>query len=104
MDLNERHLMQLAAVLETGSVSEGAALLGLSQPAVSRSLSTLEARVGAPLFVNDVDVGTGTRPPVMCNLQVAPLAGAPGHMLLLIAPRELTGRVGQNSTVKAAAR
>ncbi|MBE0454223.1 two-component system sensor histidine kinase NtrB [Roseovarius autotrophicus] len=59
---------------------------------------------GAPLFINDVDVGTGTRPPVICNLQVAPLAGAPGHMLLLIAPRELAGRVGQNSTVKAAAR
>lgn len=51
MDLNERHLMQLAAVLETGSVSEGAAFLGLTQPAVSRSLSMLEARVGAPLFV-----------------------------------------------------
>jgi two-component system nitrogen regulation sensor histidine kinase GlnL len=39
---------------------------------------------GAPLFVNDVDVGTGTRPPVMCSLQVAPM--------------------GQNSTVKSAAR
>lgn len=43
--------MQLAAVLDTGSVSEGAALLGLTQPAVSRSLSALEARAGAPLFV-----------------------------------------------------
>lgn len=51
MRLNERHLMQLAAVLDTGSVSEGAALLGLTQPAVSRSLSALEARAGAPLFV-----------------------------------------------------
>ncbi|MBC7132592.1 MAG: PAS domain-containing protein [Roseovarius sp.] len=59
---------------------------------------------GAPLFVNDVDVGTGARAPVMCNLQIAPLAGAPGQMLLLIAPRELAGRVGQNSTVRAAAR
>lgn len=59
---------------------------------------------GAPLFVNDVDVGTGMRPPVMCSLQVAPMAGAPGRMLMLIAPRELAGRVGQNSTVKAAAR
>ncbi|MFN3671514.1 MAG: LysR family transcriptional regulator [Bosea sp. (in: a-proteobacteria)] len=50
MRLNERHLMQLAAVLDTGGVSEGAALLGLTQPAVSRSLSALEARVGQPLF------------------------------------------------------
>jgi DNA-binding transcriptional LysR family regulator len=51
MKLNERHLIQLAAVLDTGGVSEGAALLGMTQSAVSRSLSMLEARVGEPLFV-----------------------------------------------------
>jgi DNA-binding transcriptional LysR family regulator len=51
MKLNERHLMQLAAVIDSGGVSEGAALLGLTQPAVSRSLSMLEARVGEPLFL-----------------------------------------------------
>ncbi|QYK40475.1 MAG: LysR family transcriptional regulator [Paracoccaceae bacterium] len=51
MKLSERHLIQLAAVLDAGGVSEGAAVLGLSQPAVSRSLSMLEARVGEPLFV-----------------------------------------------------
>lgn len=51
MRLNERHLMQLAAVIDTGGVSEGAAMLGLTQPAVSRALSMLEARVGQPLFV-----------------------------------------------------
>ena len=51
MKLNERHLMQLAAVLDAGGVSEGAAMLGLTQPAVSRSLAMLEARVGEPLFV-----------------------------------------------------
>lgn len=62
MKLNERHLMQLAAVLDTGGVSEGAALLGLTQPAVSRSLAMLEARVGEPLFVK------GRRP-----LQATPL-------------------------------
>lgn len=50
MKLNERHLMQLAAVLSAGGVSEGAAMLGLTQPAVSRSLAMLEARVGEPLF------------------------------------------------------
>lgn len=43
--------MQLAAVLDTGGVSEGAAMLGMTQSAVSRSLSMLEDRVGAPLFV-----------------------------------------------------
>lgn len=51
MKLNERHLMQLAAVLDAGGVSEGAAMLGLTQPAVSRSLAMLEARVGEPLFL-----------------------------------------------------
>ena len=51
MKLNERHLMQLAAVLDSGGVSEGAAMLGMTQSAVSRSLSMLEARVGAPLFI-----------------------------------------------------
>jgi len=51
MRLNERHLVQLAAVIDAGGVSEGAASLGLTQPAVSRSLAMLEARVGEPLFV-----------------------------------------------------
>ena len=52
MKLNERHLMQLAAVIDAGGVSEGAALLGMTQSAVSRSLSMLEARVGEALFVS----------------------------------------------------
>lgn len=43
--------MQLAAVIDTGGVSEGAALLGMTQSAVSRSLSMLEARVNEPLFI-----------------------------------------------------
>ncbi len=58
----------------------------------------------APLFVNDVDVGTGDRAPLQCNLQVAPLSGAPGHMILLISPRELAGRMTQSQSVKSAAR
>ncbi|SLN12725.1 Nitrogen regulation protein NR(II) [Roseovarius litorisediminis] len=57
-----------------------------------------------PLFVNDVDVGTGERAPLQCNLQIAPVSGHPGHMLLLISPRELAGRMTQNSSVKSAAR
>ncbi|MFO7757497.1 MAG: ATP-binding protein [Roseovarius sp.] len=59
---------------------------------------------GAPLFVNDVDVGTGERAPMQCNLQIAPLPDRPGHMLMLISPRELAGRMVQNSSVKAAAK
>jgi len=51
MKLDERHLIQLAAVVKTGGVTEGAALLGLAQPAVSRTLAMLEKRVGEPLFI-----------------------------------------------------
>lgn len=58
----------------------------------------------APLFVNDVDVGTGDRAPLQCNLQIAPIGGQSGDMVLLISPRELAGRVTQSQSVKTAAR
>ncbi|EAQ03574.1 nitrogen regulation protein NtrB [Pseudooceanicola batsensis HTCC2597] len=58
----------------------------------------------SPLFVNDVDVGTGERAPLHCNLQIAPMADQPGHMLFLISPRELAGRLTQDHTVKSAAK
>jgi DNA-binding transcriptional LysR family regulator len=51
MKLDERHLIQLAAVVQAGGVTEGAAIVGLSQPAVSRTLAMLERRLGEPLFV-----------------------------------------------------
>lgn len=51
MKLDERHLVQLAAVVDAGGVTEGAALLGASQPALSRTLSMLEKRIGEPLFL-----------------------------------------------------
>ncbi len=50
MKITERQLAQLAAVVQSGSVTEGAALLGLSQPALSRTISELEKRLGEPLF------------------------------------------------------
>lgn len=50
MKLDERHLVQLAAVVQTGSVSAGAELLGMTQPAVSRTLAQLEKRLGVTLF------------------------------------------------------
>ncbi|WP_425102112.1 two-component system sensor histidine kinase NtrB [Tropicibacter sp. S64] len=59
---------------------------------------------GTPLFVNDVDVGTGSRPPLVCNLQIAPLQGRDGWMIMLISPRELAGRMTQSHSVKSAAK
>lgn len=59
---------------------------------------------GTPLFVNDADVGTGDGPPIQCNLQIAPLADAPGEMLFLISSRELAGRMTRSHSVKSSAK
>jgi two-component system nitrogen regulation sensor histidine kinase GlnL len=59
---------------------------------------------GTPLFVNDVDVGTGNRAPLVCNLQIAPIQGHEGWMVMLISPRELAGRMTQSHSVKSAAK
>lgn len=58
----------------------------------------------AALFINDVDVTTGERPPVQCTLQVAPMQDAPERLLVLISPRELADRLGRGSGVKSAAK
>ena len=44
-------LRTFVAVYRTGSVTQGAALRSLSQPAASQQLRSLERSVGAPLFV-----------------------------------------------------
>jgi two-component system, NtrC family, nitrogen regulation sensor histidine kinase GlnL len=33
---------------------------------------------------------------VLCNIQIAPLADEPDTILLLIAPREIAGRLGRS--------
>lgn len=58
---------------------------------------------GTPLFVNDIDVGSGSRAPLQCALQIAPLAGHPGDMIMIVSPRELAGRMTQSHSVKSAA-
>ncbi len=50
MNLKRRHLEVLVALIEAGSISRAAEQLGLSQPAVSIALSTLEAELGFRLF------------------------------------------------------
>ena len=50
MKMDPRHLEILAAIVDQGGLTEGAQALGKSQPSVSRTLSQLEARIGAPLF------------------------------------------------------
>jgi two-component system nitrogen regulation sensor histidine kinase GlnL len=75
--------------------------------AIAAPLEEIFGRVRAnrsALFVNDIDVGTGERAPVPCNLQAAPLGEDTDIILLLIHPRELADRLGRAYQVKSAAR
>ena len=58
----------------------------------------------APIFINDADVTTGERAPVVCNLQLAPVDDAGQTLLMLVAPREVAGRLGRAQAIKAAAK
>jgi DNA-binding transcriptional LysR family regulator len=48
--LNIRQIETFAAVMKTGTASRAAETLGITQPAVSRSLAQLESAVGFSLF------------------------------------------------------
>ncbi len=75
--------------------------------AISAPLEEIFYRVRknrASLFVNDVELTTGEKAPVQCNLQAAPVGEEPDRVLLLIEPRELADRLGRASLVKSAAR
>ncbi|MBY6200258.1 two-component sensor histidine kinase [Maritalea mobilis] len=56
------------------------------------------------LFVNAVDVGTGSRKPVSCDVQIAPLSERPDHVLVLFENRELAGRLDRAMSSKTAAK
>lgn len=51
MKIDPRHLEILAAIVDQGGLTEGAAALGKSQPSLSRTVAQLEERIGAALFV-----------------------------------------------------
>lgn len=50
MKIDPRHLEILAAIVDNGGLTEGAQAVGRAQPSVSRTLTMLESRIGAPLF------------------------------------------------------
>ncbi|ESW62150.1 MAG: ATPase [Rhodobacter sp. CACIA14H1] len=58
----------------------------------------------SPLFINDVDVTTGERAPVQCNIQVAPMHDNAEVILLIISPRDIADRMGRALQVKSAAK
>ncbi|MVO14433.1 two-component system sensor histidine kinase NtrB [Parasedimentitalea huanghaiensis] len=60
-------------------------------------------RDGTPLFVNDIDVGSGSRAPLQCGVQFAHVVGKPGQMLLMLTPRELAGSMTRAQSAKSAA-
>lgn len=53
MNVDPRHLIQLSMIVEAGSFQTAADRLGLTQPGLSRNMSTLERRIGSPLFRRD---------------------------------------------------
>ena len=58
----------------------------------------------SPLFINDVDVGTGEKAPVVCNIQVAPISNDTNRLLFLVSPREIAGRLGRSISADKAAK
>jgi len=56
------------------------------------------------LFVNDVDVGSGMRAPMQCNIQIAPLQGRSDAMIMMISPREIATRLVQHDKSSKAAK
>ena len=61
-------------------------------------------KFNSPLFVTDVKVGANGREPIPCNIQIAPIIGLDRSTIILIAPREITGRISQSKSVKTAAK
>lgn len=55
------------------------------------------------LFVNDVDVSSGERAPLQCNIQFAPLMDSGDQMLMIFEPREMAMRLTKSAqSVRAA--
>ena len=50
MLMDPRHLHILSVIVDAGGMSDGARVLGKSQPGLSRIVANLEARLGVPLF------------------------------------------------------
>ncbi|MEE4117855.1 MAG: ATP-binding protein [Paracoccaceae bacterium] len=73
--------------------------------AIEEALSRVR-RNRAPLFINDVAVGTGERAPVAATIQIAPMADKPeaGRLLFVFTPREIAGRLGRSAHSDAAAK
>ena len=61
-------------------------------------------RDDSALFVNTVDVGSGERPPVRCDVQITTIVDRPGYVLILLEPREIAEKMGRAMQSKTAAK
>ena len=109
IDASDR-LIDLNPAAEQFLMSSGKMLQGqpvFDRLAIDAPLEEVFARVRqsqSSLYINEVDVGTGDRAPVTCNLQAASVAEGDGAILLLISPREFADRLGRGQGIQKAAR
>lgn len=57
----------------------------------------------AGLSLHEIAAGTGERAPQSANIHLSPLGDPPGHVLIVIEPRALDGRLGQRTGATLAA-
>ena len=55
----------------------------------------------APIFINNADVTAGHQPPLQCNIQLGPLQGAAGSVVLILEPRQLADRLGRTRSMSS---
>ncbi|HID66721.1 MAG TPA: PAS domain-containing sensor histidine kinase [Roseibacterium sp.] len=58
----------------------------------------------APLFLNAVNVGSGSRKPVSCDVQISGLTDRPDYVLVLLGNREMQGQMDRAMSSKTAAK
>ena len=102
LDVNpaaEQFISVSASLLRGAPVFDRLAIDAPMDEAVARA-----RRNRAAVFINDCEVCTGDRPPVLCSLQLATMNDDADSLLLLITPRDIAGRLGRTGVVKAAAK
>lgn len=73
-------LEALHALVATGKTTAAAHRLGVSQPAISRAVAALEARLGRPLFTREGGRLVATRHAYALDAEAAPILAAIGRL------------------------
>ena len=109
LDANDR----IVTVNPEGEAFLGASSRSLTGSAILERLSVgaplgeAVARVrdnGAPLFINHADVSSRMRPAEPTEIQIAPMSGRPGLVMVLFTPRQLAGRLSLAGASRSSAR